>query len=106
MSRCPGLKSTSASRRSLLVRLSETLSYQFPDGGWTRCPRSRNMFGKQHRHCPNCGKALYDDRMSMDHALSMMCGAVCRKAWELKYARSILGKSADPDSAQDQSGKT
>jgi len=52
------------------------------------------MFGKQHRYCPNCGKHLYDDRISITHVLSMMCDDACRKAWELKYAGMVLGKDA------------
>lgn len=52
------------------------------------------LFGKQHRYCPNCGKHLYDNMLSM-HVSSMLCSKECRKEWELKYARAILGKSAN-----------
>jgi hypothetical protein len=55
----------------------------------------RKLFGEQHRFCPNCGKALYDTRLTMDHVKSMMCGDACREDWEMKYARMILGKSAE-----------
>lgn len=52
------------------------------------------MSGKQHRHCPNCGKPLYDDRLDMKHVMSMMCSDKCRVEWELKYARMILRQNA------------
>lgn len=55
------------------------------------------LFGKQHHYCPNCGKALYDDRIVMDRAKALCCSNECRDGWEMKYARSILGKEdADP----------
>jgi hypothetical protein len=54
------------------------------------------LFGKQYRYCPNCGKRLYDSLISM-HAQSMLCSKECREEWELKYARAVLGKSAEPD---------
>lgn len=53
------------------------------------------MTGKQHYHCPNCGKALYGVIL-MDHVKSLMCGKECRDEWELKYARMILRHDADP----------
>jgi hypothetical protein len=48
--------------------------------------------GKQYRHCPNCGKLLYDAGLTMGHVKSLMCSNGCREEWELKYARMILGK--------------
>ena len=50
------------------------------------------IWGKQNRYCPNCGKQLYDDRVGMNHVLSLMCGIACIKDWQTKYARKILGK--------------
>ena len=52
------------------------------------------MSGNQHRHCPNCGKALYDNALSMNHVKSLMCGKECRHEWELKYARMLLRQDA------------
>lgn len=49
-------------------------------------------FGKQHRHCPNCGLHIYDDKVSTTHVLSMMCCAQCREEWQMKYAGMVLGK--------------
>ena len=54
------------------------------------------IFGKQHRHCPNCGIALYDDRLTMDRVQPLMCSKECRDSWEMKYTRMCLGKSAEP----------
>ena len=56
-----------------------------------------SYFGKQHRFCPNCGKHHYDERISVDHVKSMCCDAACRDEWELKYARMVLRKDADPN---------
>jgi hypothetical protein len=54
--------------------------------------------GKQHRHCPNCGKAMHDDCLHLNRVLPLMCNDECRREWELKYARMILGKSAGIES--------
>jgi hypothetical protein len=51
------------------------------------------IFGKQTRYCPNCGRKLYDSNLEMTRVQSMMCSRECREEWELKYARSILGKN-------------
>ena len=48
--------------------------------------------GKQIRYCPNCGAKHYDQRLEMKHVLSMCCDEECRKEWNLKYARMIVGK--------------
>jgi NADH pyrophosphatase NudC (nudix superfamily) len=53
-------------------------------------------FGKQCRFCPNCGQGMYDTALSMNHVQSMMCSDECRKEWELKYARMVLGKDWNP----------
>lgn len=50
------------------------------------------MFAPQTRYCPNCGILLCDVSLTMNHVQSLMCNAECRKAWEIKYARMILGK--------------
>ena len=49
--------------------------------------------GKQNRYCPNCGKHLYDSNVSMNGVQPLMCNKECRDKWEMKYTRSILGKS-------------
>jgi predicted nucleic acid-binding Zn ribbon protein len=55
-------------------------------------------FGKQHRHCPNCGRAIYDDCITLDRVLPLMCNDDCRQEWQLKYARMILGKESGMES--------
>jgi hypothetical protein len=55
------------------------------------------IFGKQIRHCPNCGQKLYDSNVQMVNVQSLMCGKECRDEWEMKYARSILGKDGSPE---------
>lgn len=53
-------------------------------------------FGKQHRFCPNCGQHLYDDRVGTERVTALCCSKECRDDWELKYARMVLRKDADP----------
>lgn len=53
-----------------------------------------SFYGKQHRYCPNCGKHLYDDNVSVNHVRSMMCSDKCRDEWSYKYVGKILGKDA------------
>lgn len=53
------------------------------------------LLGKQYFHCPNCGEKQYSNHLSNTHVKSLMCSDECRKEWELKYARMILGGDAD-----------
>jgi hypothetical protein len=59
-------------------------------------------FGNQHRYCPNCGRAMYDDCITMDRVQPLMCSHDCRQEWELKFARTILGRSAEIESPEAQ----
>lgn len=54
-----------------------------------------NWQGKQYFHCPNCGGKQYGGQLNNNHVKSLMCSYQCLNEWELKYARMILGKSAD-----------
>jgi hypothetical protein len=60
--------------------------------------------GNQHRYCPNCGKPLYDDCITMNRVALLMCDDDCRQEWELKFARTILGRSAEIESPEDYDG--
>lgn len=55
------------------------------------------IFGKQHRYCPNCGRHIYDGKVSTTHVQSLMCSDECRNEWSYKYAAMVLGKDADPN---------
>jgi len=70
-------------------------------GGMVLCQECKKAgevmeLGKQHRFCPNCGAHHYDGNLTMNHVKSMCCNAHCRERWEMKYARMILSKDADP----------
>jgi hypothetical protein len=53
------------------------------------------IFGKQHYFCPNCGTKLYDAGITVNVVRAIICSNECREEWEKKYARAILGKSAE-----------
>ena len=51
------------------------------------------QFGRQYHWCPNCGKEMYDTKLS-SQTTATTCSLDCIREWELKYARFILGKDA------------
>jgi len=57
------------------------------------------LFGKQYYFCPNCGDCFYDTKVTSQYVSPLLCSDECRKEWEIKYARSILGKDGLKDEA-------
>lgn len=55
-------------------------------------------FGNQNYFCCNCGKPIYDARLSMT-SLNICKDSTCYSEFELKYTRMILGKDAEKPEA-------
>jgi hypothetical protein len=52
--------------------------------------------GRQYRFCPNCGKPLFDERITVGHVTSLMCSDRCRDEWKIKYSQMLLGQDGPP----------